>query len=135
MSFGIWECFEFCDSHRFADRGLTGWHDFPFKNSTGLHNPLLTLPVPHGFLLPQAHLSGQFSHLVASETRSRNLGLFASSILHFATESRFIFAESFATFCRMILPPLNLTVAMAGISKWLPGWFGLRPTRGFASLT
>ena len=31
------------------------------------------------------------------------------------------FAESFSTSCRMILPDLNLTFAMAGMTKLLPG--------------
>src|SRR5687768_12224629 len=47
----------------------------------------------------------------------------------FVAASRFSTAESFATFCRMIFPDLNFTVARAGMIKLLPGWFGFRPTR------
>ena len=41
----------------------------------------------------------------------------------FSAASRFIAAESFATFWRMIFPDLNFTVARAGMTKLLPaGW-------------
>jgi hypothetical protein len=45
----------------------------------------------------------------------------AATSFHFFSDSRFIDTESFSTFCRMILPDLNLTVAMAGMTKLLPG--------------
>ena len=39
----------------------------------------------------------------------------------FSDSARFSSAESAETFCFMILPDLNFTVARAGITKLLPG--------------
>ena len=47
------------------------------------------------------------------------------------SEASFNSRESFSTRCRMIFPGLNLTVALEGMTKLLPGSFGFRPTRGF----
>ena len=46
------------------------------------------------------------------------------------SDASFNSRDSFSTRCRMILPALNFTVARGGITKLLPGSFGLRPTRG-----
>ena len=46
------------------------------------------------------------------------------------SDASFNSRESFSTRWRMILPALNFTVARGGITKLLPGSFGLRPTRG-----
>ena len=43
-------------------------------------------------------------------------------VLHWhSVHASFITAESFDTFCRMIFPALNFTVARAGMTKLLPG--------------
>ena len=53
--------------------------------------------------------------LISSDWSLKRLPYFVT------VDSRFIVAESFATFCRMIFPDLNLTVALAGMTKLLPG--------------
>ena len=92
-------------SPAFSPRGVVGDSWWPERGHRGRNLAL--------DFLRRTHL---VSHL--GETFARFSSDYGATLV---AASRFKTAESLATFCRMILPDLNLTVARAGMTKLLPG--------------